>query len=93
MDETNRIPIKSEGKTYFGDKGDTSAPALHPKGIHPVGRSLKYHRPRGIMTCGSEEPNAICQINDQTDFTEPNVRATELEIYEGLQANSQKLLA
>ena len=89
IDETNRISFKFDGKTYFGFKGDTLASALLSNGIHLVGRSFKYHRPRGIMSCGSEEPNAICQVNDQTDFTEPNVRATEIEIYEGLQANSQ----
>ena len=89
IDETNRISFKFDGKTYFGYKGDTLASALLSNGIHLVGRSFKYHRPRGIMSCGSEEPNAICQINEQTDFTEPNVRATELEIYEGLEANSQ----
>ena len=89
IDETNRISFKFDGKTYFGYKGDTLASALLSNGIHLVGRSFKYHRPRGIMSCGSEEPNAICQINDQADFTEPNVRATELEIYEGLEANSQ----
>ena len=89
IDETNRISFKFDGKTYFGYKGDTLASALLSNGIHLVGRSFKYHRPRGIMSCGSEEPNAICQINEQTDFTEPNVRATELEIYEGLEASSQ----
>ena len=45
--------------------------------IHLVGRSFKYHRPRGIMTSGSEEPNAIVQVNNNTALTEPNVRATE----------------
>ena len=89
IDETNRISFKFDGKTYFGYKGDTLASALLSNGIHLVGRSFKYHRPRGIMSCGSEEPNAICQINEQTDFAEPNVRATELEIYEGLEASSQ----
>jgi sarcosine oxidase subunit alpha len=57
--------------------------------VHLVGRSFKYHRPRGIMTAGSEEPNAIVQISNGTDRTEPNVRATEVEIYEGLEASSQ----
>ena len=56
--------------------------------VHLVGRSFKYHRPRGIMTAGSEEPNAIVQVNDKA-ITEPNVRATEIEIYEGLEASSQ----
>ena len=89
VDQTNRISFKFDGKTYFGFKGDTLASALLSNGIHLVGRSFKYHRPRGIMTCGSEEPNAICQINPDTDLTEPNVRATEIELYEGLEASSQ----
>ena len=65
------------------------ASALLSNGIHLVGRSFKYHRPRGIMTCGSEEPNAIVQIGGNGVFTEPNVRATEQELYEGLEATSQ----
>ena len=89
VDQTNRISFKFDGKTFFGFKGDTLASALIANGIHLVGRSFKYHRPRGIMTCGSEEPNAICQINDKSNLTEPNVRATEIELYEGLEANSQ----
>ena len=89
VDQTNRISFKFDGKTFFGFKGDTLASALIANGIHLVGRSFKYHRPRGIMTCGSEEPNAICQINDKSNLTEPNVRATKIELYEGLEANSQ----
>ena len=67
IDQTNRISFKFDGKTYFGFKGDTLASALLSNGIHLVGRSFKYHRPRGIMSCGTEEPNAICQINGDTD--------------------------
>ena len=89
VDETNRISFKFDKKTYFGFKGDTLASALLSNGIHLVGRSFKYHRPRGIMSCGTEEPNAICQINGNSNLTEPNVRATEIELYEGLEANSQ----
>lgn len=89
IDETTRVCFKFNGNKYFGFKGDTLASALLANNIHLVGRSFKYHRPRGIMTAGSEEPNAIVQINDNTAFTEPNVRATEIEIYEGLEATSQ----
>ena len=85
IDETVRISFKFNGKTYYGFKGDTLASALLANNIHLIGRSFKYHRPRGIMTAGSEEPNAIVQINDNTNVTEPNVRATEVEIYEGLE--------
>ena len=89
IDETNRISFKFNGKTYYGFRGDTLASALLANNVHLVGRSFKYHRPRGIMTSGSEEPNAIVQVNENTDTTEPNVRATEIEIYEGLEASSQ----
>ena len=80
---SNRISFKFNGKTYHGFKGDTLASALLANNVHLVGRSFKYHRLRGIMTSGSEEPNAIVQINPGTNRTEPNVRATEVEIYEG----------
>ncbi len=89
INETKRVSFKYDGKNYFGYEGDTLASALLANGVHLIGRSFKYHRPRGIMSCGSEEPNAICQISDKNDLTEPNVRATELEIYDGLEAFSQ----
>ena len=88
IDETNRISFKYDGKTYYGFKGDTLASALLANNVHLIGRSFKYHRPRGIMTSGSEEPNAIVQLHNNSDRTEPNVRATEVEIYEGLEAVS-----
>ena len=89
IDETYRISFKFNGTTYYGFKGDTLASALLANDVHLVGRSFKYHRPRGIMTAGSEEPNAIVQLHDNSSRTEPNVRATEVEIYEGLEASSQ----
>ncbi len=89
IDQTTRISFKFNGKKLFGYKGDTLASALLANDIHLVGRSFKYHRPRGIMTCGSEEPNAIVQVGSDPSFTEPNVRATEIELYEGLEASSQ----
>ena len=89
IDQTTRISFKFNGKQLFGYKGDTLASALLANNIHLVGRSFKYHRPRGIMTCGSEEPNAIVQIGNDQSLTDPNVRATEIELYEGLEASSQ----
>ena len=89
IDQTSRLSFKFNGKTYYGFKGDTLASALLANNIHLVGRSFKYHRPRGIMTCGSEEPNAIVQVGNDPSLTEPNVRATEIELYEGLEAFSQ----
>ena len=89
IDETYKISFKFNRTTYYGYKGDTLASALLANDIHLVGRSFKYHRPRGIMTAGSEEPNAIVQLHNNSARTEPNVRATEIEIYEGLEASSQ----
>ncbi len=89
IDQTVRISFKFNGKKLFGYKGDTLASALLANNIHLVGRSFKYHRPRGIMTCGSEEPNAIVQVDKDPALTDPNVRATEIELYEGLEAFSQ----
>ncbi len=89
IDETTRVSFKFNGSNYYGYKGDTLASALIANGIHLVGRSFKYHRPRGIMTAGSEEPNAIVQLNNNSARSEPNVRATEVEIYDGLEASSQ----
>ena len=89
IDQTTRISFKFNGQILYGFKGDTLASALLSNNIHLVGRSFKYHRPRGIMTCGSEEPNAIVQIGNDPSLTEPNVRATEIELYEGLEASSQ----
>ena len=81
IDETTRISFKFNNKTFYGFKGDTLASALLANDVHLVGRSFKYHRPRGIMTAGSEEPNAIVQLHSNSSRTEPNVRATEVEIY------------
>ena len=89
IDETYRISFEFNGIKYYGFKGDTLSSALLANDIHLVGRSFKYHRPRGIMTAGSEEPNAIIQLHNNSSRTEPNVRATEVEIYEGLEASSQ----
>ena len=89
IDQTVRLSFKFNGQKLFGFKGDTLSSALLANDIHLVGRSFKYHRPRGIMTCGSEEPNAIVQIGNDPSLTEPNVRATEIELYEGLEAFSQ----
>ena len=61
INRTERISFKFNGKTLFGYKGDTLASALLANGIHLVGRSFKYHRPRGFLGSGSEEPNAIVQ--------------------------------
>ncbi len=75
------------GKNYQGFQGDTLASALLANDVHLVARSWKYHRPRGILGSGAEEPNAIVQL-EKGKFTIPNARATQVELYEGLEANS-----
>ena len=70
-------------KNILDIEGDTLSKCSNARnGVFLVGRSFKYHRPRGIISAGSEEPNAIVQL-ESGEFTEPNVRATEVEIYEG----------
>ena len=76
------------GTSYRGYRGDTIASALLANGVHLVGRSFKYHRPRGILSAGSEEPNALLQVG-RGAYTLPNQRATQVELYEGLMAESQ----
>ncbi len=77
-----------DGKALKARPGDTLAAALLANGIGLVGRSFKYHRPRGIMTVGVEEPNALVTVGNG-GRTEPNTRATDVFVYEGLVARSQ----
>ncbi|MEO8685530.1 MAG: sarcosine oxidase subunit alpha, partial [Devosia sp.] len=72
-----------------GFEGDTVASALLASGVHLVGRSFKYHRPRGILSAGSEEPNALLGIDHGPGRVEPNTRATVIEISQGLKTISQ----
>jgi glycine cleavage system aminomethyltransferase T/NADPH-dependent 2,4-dienoyl-CoA reductase/sulfur reductase-like enzyme len=82
------ISFSFDGKVYTAQEGDTLAAALLRNGIGLVGRSFKYHRPRGIMTAGVEEPNALVTVGEG-GRTEPNTRATDVFVYEGLVAKSQ----
>jgi len=82
------INFKFNGKSYTGYEGDTLASALLANGIHLVGRSFKYHRPRGFFAAGVDEPNAKLQIQ-LNGHSEPNVNATEIELVEGISATSQ----
>ena len=77
-----------DGTNYKGKDGDTLASALLANGVSIVARSFKYHRPRGIFSAGSEEPNALVTLHSG-GRTEPNIRATEVELYNGLVARSQ----
>jgi len=82
------VPFTFDGVRYGGLEGDTLASALLASDVRLVGRSFKYHRPRGILSAGSEEPNALVTIGGGA-AQDPNVRATVQEIYPGLQACSQ----
>jgi sarcosine oxidase subunit alpha len=88
IDRSKPLRFRFNGQSYTGFQGDTLASALIASGISLVGRSFKYHRPRGIMTAGSEEPNALVQLGLGAR-TEPNLRATQVELFDGLTAASQ----
>ena len=88
IDRSKPVSFDFDGRSLQGFDGDTLASALLANDVRLVGRSFKYHRPRGILTAGSEEPNALMQIG-LGDQTTPNVRATTLELYNGLIAASQ----
>jgi sarcosine oxidase subunit alpha len=83
------IRFSFDGTDYLGCAGDTLASALLVNGVHLVGRSMKYHRPRGILSAGAEEPNALVTVRREDGRTTPNLRATQMELYEGLEARSQ----
>jgi sarcosine oxidase, subunit alpha len=84
-----RITFTWDGRRLAAFEGDTLASALLANGIHLAGRSFKYHRPRGILTAGPEEPNALASVSHGGDRHEPNVRATVAEIHDGMAATSQ----
>ena len=88
IDRTRGIKFSFDGKAYAGYPGDTLASALLANGERLVGRSFKYHRPRGIFSAGAEEPNALIEVRDGAR-REPNTRATMIELYDGLDAASQ----
>ena len=80
--------FRFDGKSYTGHAGDTLASALLANGVRLMGRSFKYHRPRGVLTAGSEEPNALVELRSGAR-QEPNTRATTAELFDGLVAKSQ----
>ena len=88
IDRNAPVTFRFDGRRYAGFRGDTLASALLANGVKLVGRSFKYHRPRGILTAGSEEPNAMVEVVGARNQT-PNVRATVQEVFEGLTARSQ----
>ncbi|NRP23386.1 Sarcosine oxidase subunit alpha [Aliiroseovarius sp. xm-m-379] len=88
IDRSATLNFSFDGKSYQGYAGDTLASALLANGVRLMGRSFKYHRPRGVLTAGSEEPNALVELR-AGGRQEPNTRTTVAEIYDGLTANSQ----
>lgn len=86
IDRSRRLRFRFDGRELAGHPGDTLASALMANGVRVVGRSFKYHRPRGIVSTGAEEANAIVQLEGDED--EPNVRATTLALRDGMRARS-----
>jgi sarcosine oxidase, subunit alpha len=89
IDRTRAIHFRFDGTTYQGFAGDTLASALLANGVQLFGRSFKYHRPRGVLAAGAEEPSALVTVRRDAARCTPNVRATVVELYEGLDASSQ----
>jgi len=91
IDRASPLEFEFDGKRLTGYAGDTLASALLANGVRLVGRSFKYHRPRGIMSAGSEEPNALVTVDRGAGRTTPNLRATQIELYAGLRAQPESL--
>ncbi len=89
IDRGRALNFTFDGRAYVGLTGDTLASALLANGVHLMGRSFKYHRPRGVLAAGSEEPNALVRVVRPAGRETPNLRATQVELYEGLVAESQ----
>lgn len=85
VDRKRPLNFRWDGRSYTGLAGDTLASALLANGVSIIGRSFKYHRPRGLIAAGLEEPNAIVQLEDGA-HTVPNIKATQVELYDGLTA-------
>ncbi|MCR4281901.1 MAG: sarcosine oxidase subunit alpha family protein [Bauldia sp.] len=89
IDWSKPVEFTFDGRVLLGFAGDTLASALLANGVHLVGRSFKYHRPRGILSAGAEEPNALVTVDRGGGRETPNLRATQVELYDGLGATSQ----
>jgi len=89
IDRQRPVSFRFDGRSFAGFHGDTLASALLANGVRLMGRSFKYHRPRGPLTAGPEEPNALVEVLDPGGQQTPNVRATQQELFEGLAAQSQ----
>ncbi|MEE8307714.1 MAG: 2Fe-2S iron-sulfur cluster-binding protein, partial [Gammaproteobacteria bacterium] len=88
VDRSQSLRFRFDGRSYQGYAGDTLASALLANGVSIIARSFKYHRPRGLFSAGPEEPNALLDM-DSGSGTEPNTKATMIDLYDGLNARSQ----
>jgi sarcosine oxidase subunit alpha len=88
IDRSRPLKFRFDGREYIGYAGDTLASALLANGVRVTGRSFKYHRPRGLMAAGFEEANTIVQLGQGVSATEPNLRATQIELTDGLEARA-----
>jgi methylglutamate dehydrogenase subunit C len=88
IDRSQTLNFSFDGKSFTGHTGDTLASALLANGVQLMGRSFKYHRPRGPLSAGCEEPNALVELRCGAR-QEPNTRATTAELFDGLEARSQ----
>ena len=89
IDRRTPLAFRFDGERLGGYAGDTLASALLANGRALVARSFKYHRPRGVLSHGSEEPNALVTLRGEGGRSDPNTRATVVELREGLSAVSQ----
>ena len=89
IDREHATAFQFDGTNFEGHAGDTLASALLANGVHLVARSFKYHRPRGILSAGSEEPNALVTVHRGAGRVDPNTRATTVELHDGVSASSQ----
>ena len=89
VDAHRRIAFHFDGQPMHGLAGDTLASALLASGTSLVARSFKYHRPRGILGAGVEEPNALMGVDRGEGRHTPNVRATSIELHPDLKVETQ----
>jgi sarcosine oxidase, subunit alpha len=89
IDRARPLRFSFNGRGYQGCAGDTLASALLANGVHLMGRSFKYHRPRGVLAAGADEPSALVTLIRDDARRTPNLRATQIELYDGLRAESQ----
>jgi len=89
VNTARRVTFTFDGREFQGYEGDTLASALLANGQHLMGRSFKYHRPRGVVSAGSDEPNALVAVGSGPALQTPNLRATQVEIHDGLVVISQ----